>query len=89
VSALPGLADAVAVSAPSAEWGEVPVVFSAGASTDGNATRLDEVRSAVQAALGPAARPAALLKPDGIPLLASGKPDRVALARRAAEWAAE
>jgi O-succinylbenzoic acid--CoA ligase len=94
VSALPGLADAVAVSAPSAEWGEVPVVFSAGASTDGEAggngaaARLDEVRSAVQAALGPAARPAALLKPDGIPLLASGKPDRVELARRAAEWAA-
>jgi O-succinylbenzoic acid--CoA ligase len=82
VSALPGLADAVAVSGPSAQWGEVPVVFSAGVA------RLDEVRSAVQAALGSAARPAVLLTLDGIPMLASGKPDRVELARLAAEWAA-
>ena len=82
VSVLPGLADAVAVSAPSAQWGEVPVVFSTGAA------HLDEVRSAVQAALGSAARPAVLLTLDGIPMLASGKPDRVELARLAADWAA-
>ena len=90
VSALPGLADAVAASAPSAQWGEVPVVFSAGVgAVTSMAARLDEVRSAVQAALGSAARPAALLKLDAIPMLASGKPDRVELARRATEWAAE
>lgn len=83
LSALPGLADAVAVSAPSPEWGEIPVVFSSGAA------RLDEVRSAVEAALGAAARPAAVLTLDGIPMLASGKPDRVTLARLAANWAAE
>jgi O-succinylbenzoic acid--CoA ligase len=82
---LPGLADAVAVRAPSAEWGEVPVVFTGSRDAD---ARLEELRSAVQDELGAAARPAALISLDGIPLLASGKPDRVALARRAVEWAA-
>jgi O-succinylbenzoic acid--CoA ligase len=49
------------------------VVFTAGTAV------LEEVRSAVQAAIGPAARPAALITVPSIPLLASGKPDRVAL----------
>jgi O-succinylbenzoic acid--CoA ligase len=74
---LPGLADAVAVRAPSAEWGEIPVVFTG---SGGAALRLEELRSAVQDELGAAARPAALITIDHIPLLASGKPDRVALA---------
>lgn len=103
---LPGMADAVAAPAPSAEWGEVPVVFSArvgrvdGRWVDGlpsggmrsgdvhwDVAGLPELRSAVQTALGPAARPAALLTLDRIPLLPSGKPDRVALAALAADWA--
>jgi o-succinylbenzoate---CoA ligase len=79
VSSLPGLADAVVVSAKSREWGEVPVVFTAGSAV------LEEVRSAVQAAIGPAARPAALITVASIPLLASGKPDRVALGALAAD----
>jgi O-succinylbenzoic acid--CoA ligase len=79
VSSLPGLADAVVVSAKSREWGEVPVVFTAGSAA------LEEVRSAVQEALGPAARPAALITVASIPVLASGKPDRVALAALAVE----
>lgn len=83
VSSLSGRADAVVVSAPSPEWGEVPVVFTAAAGAG-----LDEVRSAVQAELGVAARPAALLVLDSIPLLASGKPDRVELGALAAQWAA-
>jgi O-succinylbenzoic acid--CoA ligase len=81
VSSLPGLADAVVVSAKSREWGEVPVVFTAGAAP------LEEVRSAVQAAIGPAARPAAVVTVQSIPLLASGKPDRVAIAAMAADRA--
>jgi O-succinylbenzoic acid--CoA ligase len=81
---LPGLADAVAVRAPSADWGEVAVVFTA--STDAVA-RLDELRAAVRAELGVAARPAALLAVESIPLLPSGKPDRVSLAAVAAAWA--
>ncbi|WP_349899777.1 AMP-binding protein [Parafrigoribacterium soli] len=92
VSGLPGLADAVAVRSPSVQWGEVPVVFfAAEASVDATGRpvpvpgqRLDEVRAAVQAALGSAARPAALFAIDRIPLLSSGKPDRVALAELAA-----
>ena len=75
--ALPGLADAVAVRAPSLEWGEVPVVFTG---SRGATAGLDELRSAVQDSLGAAARPAALIELERIPLLASGKPDRVALA---------
>jgi O-succinylbenzoic acid--CoA ligase len=82
--ALPGLTDAVAVRAPSAEWGEVAVVFTA--SMDAVA-RLDELRAAVRAELGVAARPAALLAVESIPLLPSGKPDRVSLAAVAAAWA--
>lgn len=85
-SALLGLTDAVAVRAPSAEWGEVPVVFTG--STDA-ALRLEELRAAVRAELGVAARPAALLALESIPLLPSGKPDRVALAALAAAWADE
>lgn len=82
--ALPGLADAMVVRAPSPEWGEVPVVFT-GAVTE--SPKLDELRSAVQDELGAAARPAALLLVDSIPLLPSGKPDRVALTALAARWA--
>ncbi|MHB1170977.1 MAG: AMP-binding protein [Lacisediminihabitans sp.] len=78
VTAIPGLADAVVVSVPSPEWGEVPVVIS---TRSGN---LEDVRSTVAAALGKSARPAALLLVDSIPLLSSGKPDRLALGSLAA-----
>ena len=46
---------------------------------------LDEVRAAVGAALGNPARPARVLTGAAIPLLPSGKPDRQALAARAAQ----
>ncbi|HXD60316.1 MAG TPA: acyl-CoA synthetase, partial [Lacisediminihabitans sp.] len=92
VSGLPGLADAVVVRAPHAQWGEVPVVFFApevSADAPGRPVRIsgarfEEVRSSVRVALGAAARPAALFAIDRIPLLPSGKPDRVALAELAA-----
>ncbi len=74
VRTLPGLADSVVVRAPSERWGEVPVVVTTGGMP------LEPLRSATAGALGRAAAPAAVFVIDEIPLLASGKPDRVALA---------
>lgn len=79
VRALPGLREAVVVPAPSPEWGQVPVVVS---TVD---AELDAVRAAVGEQLGRAAGPARMLLVDGIPLLPSGKPDRVRLTQLAAQ----
>lgn len=70
---VPGLDDAIAVAADSAEWGQVPVIV-----TTGTAPLL-AVRLAVEAALGRASAPARVITTERIPRLASGKPDRVAL----------
>ncbi len=78
VRSLAGLSDAVVVRAPSERWGEVPVVISTGVA------ELDTLRADVAAALGRAAAPAAVVTVAELPMLASGKPDRVALARLAA-----
>jgi len=80
VRELPGLHDAVVVAADSTEWGQVPVVVTAHT----GAAPLAEVRSRVAAALGRAAAPARVVVVADLPLLQSGKPDRVALARLAA-----
>ncbi len=72
VRSLPGLHDAVVVPAPSPEWGQVPVVVST------VEVALHEVRTAVSAVLGRAAAPDRILVVDAIPLLDSGKVDRVA-----------
>ncbi|MGL4340059.1 MAG: AMP-binding protein [Rhodoglobus sp.] len=77
VRRLPGLDDAVVVAVPHPPWGEVVVVVSA------VAMPLEELRGAVAASVGRAAAPARLLLVETIPLLASGKPDRLALT----EWA--
>lgn len=74
VRALPGLGDAVVVAAPHPEWGEAPIVVS----TVG--MPLDALREAVAASLGPAAAPARLVLVDALPLLATGKPDRLSIA---------
>jgi O-succinylbenzoic acid--CoA ligase len=81
VRAIPGLADAVVVRAPDATWGEVPVVFAAASA--GLVAGLAEVRAAVAERLGRAAAPARIVTVAELPLLASGKPDRVELARLA------
>lgn len=73
VRELPGLSDAVIVGAPDERWGEVPVL-----ATTGDCD-LDAVRTAVAESLGAEARPARVLRLGALPLLASGKPDRVAL----------
>jgi O-succinylbenzoic acid--CoA ligase len=67
------LTDAVVVAADDARWGQVPVVVATGR------MELDALRSIAIAALGVAAAPARLVTVDSIPLLASGKPDRLAL----------
>ncbi len=79
VQALPGLGEAVVVRAPDPEWGEVPVVVTA---VD---AALEPVRRAVADRLGRAAAPRRVLVVQAVPLLASGKPDRVLLTRLAAE----
>ena len=67
------LTDAVVLPADDARWGQVPVVVS---TVD---MPLDALRSAASAALGAAAAPARLVVVPSIPLLASAKPDRLAL----------
>ncbi|MEP6482065.1 MAG: AMP-binding protein [Rhodoglobus sp.] len=77
VRALPGLHDAVVVPAPSAEWGQVPVVIATAE------VALAHLRKAITESLGRAAAPARVIVVDAIPLLPSGKPDRVRLATSA------
>ncbi len=74
VRQLARLGDAVVVASPHPEWGEVPVVVSTG-SMD-----LAILREAVAVKLGPAGSPNRLVIVDELPLLASGKPDRLAIA---------
>lgn len=73
VRTLPGLLAAVVVPVPDARWGEASVVV-----VDSDA-ELKAIRAAVAAALGAAARPREVLRVERIPLLPSGKPDRVTL----------
>lgn len=73
----PGLADAVVVAGHDPEWGEVPVVVTTVRAD------LEALRRAVGAVLPPEARPDRIVTVDTVPLLPSGKPDRLAAARRA------
>lgn len=68
----PGV-DAHVVGAAHEQWGHVPVVI---ATSEIDVVRL---RLAVHRALGPEARPERVIRVARIPLLASGKPDRLAL----------
>jgi O-succinylbenzoic acid--CoA ligase len=68
-----GFEDAVVVAARDEKWGEVPVAFTA--RTDDPSPAI----AAIEAALGAAARPR-VRGGSVIPLLPSGKPDRVSLA---------
>jgi O-succinylbenzoic acid--CoA ligase len=78
IRSIAGLQDAVVVRAPSAEWGEVPVVFSTGRAS------LESVKTTVVARLGRASAPVAIVTVESVPLLTSGKPDRVSLTAFAA-----
>ncbi len=79
VLGIPALADAVVVKTTSERWGEVPVVVSTGVAA------LAEVRAYVAERVDRASAPAAIVTVERMPMLASGKPDRVALGVLAAE----
>ena len=68
-----GFADAFVVGAYHSEWGHVPVVVTT------RALDLVRIRLAVQKALGAEARPDRVVQVGSIPLLGSGKPDRLAM----------
>ncbi|HUG51064.1 MAG TPA: AMP-binding protein, partial [Terrimesophilobacter sp.] len=74
VHSLPGLGEAVVVAGSSRRWGQVPVVVAT------TAVDLSRLRDAVKSALGAAAAPASVIVIDALPRVASGKPDRRALA---------
>jgi len=71
----PGLADAVVVPGHDPEWGEVPVAVTT------TPADLRALRRAVGEALGPESRPDRIRVLDALPMLPSGKPDRLAIAR--------
>jgi O-succinylbenzoic acid--CoA ligase len=68
-----GVADAFVVGAHHTEWGHVPVVVTT------QVVDLVRIRLAVQRALGAEARPDRVITVPAIPLLGSGKPDRLAM----------
>jgi O-succinylbenzoic acid--CoA ligase len=76
VQELAGLEHAVVVAVDDAEWGQVPVVVVEGA----GGTALTAVRQHVAGRVGRAGAPARIVEVERVPRLASGKPDRVALA---------
>ena len=80
----PGLHDAVVVAVPDARWGEVPVAVTASTVFD-----LDAATTAVASDLGTPARPARVLTVPTLPLLASGKVDRLAVRALALAAAAD
>jgi O-succinylbenzoic acid--CoA ligase len=76
---VPGVAEAVVVGVPDAEWGHR--VAAAVVPAPGQAPpTLDDVRRAVGARIGPQAAPRQLLVVDALPLRGPGKPDRSRLA---------
>ncbi|MER7798227.1 AMP-binding protein [Microbacterium sp. NPDC096154] len=80
-----GLAGAVVVGAPHERWGEAPVLVAPRADVADPEAALAAARAAVAARIGKPARPARILLLDELPRLTSGKPDRRALTRLAAE----
>lgn len=74
-----GFEDAVVVAAPDARWGQIPVAFTTGTG---------DARAAIEAVgdlLGVPARPGRIIHLESMPMLPSGKPDRLALVALAAD----
>jgi O-succinylbenzoic acid--CoA ligase len=84
---VPGLAAAVVVGVDDARWGEASVIVAprGEALRRSEAEQLDHAREAVAAVLGKPARPARMILVDELAQLPSGKPDREAIRRLAAE----
>ncbi|PJJ65017.1 AMP-binding protein [Compostimonas suwonensis] len=83
VRSLDGLGDAVVVAADDPEWGQAPVVVAEGSVR--GLPGIAELRAVVAGALGRAAAPRSIVIVERLPVLASGKPDRIAITRIAAE----
>lgn len=75
VRSVQGLDDALLVAVPDARFGQASAIVVAGSPTIGDDALLHDARSAVESAIGRAARPARLSRVGAVPLLASGKPD--------------
>ena len=86
VQGLEGFHSAIVVPQPSTEWGQTAVVVTSEPFVEGT---LELVRERVTAAAGRAAAPSRIVMLDHIPTLSSGKPDRLAVARRLAGHPAE
>ncbi|MDN4598185.1 AMP-binding protein [Leifsonia virtsii] len=80
VQELTGFEHAVVVAVDDAEWGQVPIVVLEGAAPES----LAAVREHVAGRVGRAGAPARIVGLEKVPRLASGKPDRIALADTAA-----
>lgn len=87
VRQVPGLHQAVVVGIDDERWGEASVIVAARGEVlrRSESDQLVHARDAVAEALGKHARPARLILVDEIATLASGKPDREAIRRIAAE----
>lgn len=83
VRSVPGLASAVVVGVPDAKWGEASVIVAprGEALRRSETIQLEEARTAVDAEIGPFARPSRMVLVDEIATLPSGKPDREAIRR--------
>jgi o-succinylbenzoate---CoA ligase len=87
VRQVPGLRQAVVVGVADERWGEASVIVAARGEVlrRSESDQLVNARDAVAEALGKHARPARLILVDEVATLASGKPDREAIRRIAAE----
>ncbi|MGO1921451.1 MAG: AMP-binding protein [Microbacterium sp.] len=87
VRGIPGLTNAVIVGVDDARWGEASVIVAerGEALRRSEAEQLEQAREAVAAEIGKPARPARMILVDELAILPSGKPDREAIRRVAAE----
>lgn len=87
VRTVPGLAEAVVVGVDDARWGEASVIVTRRGEVlrRSEAEQLEHARELVASELGKPARPARLILVDELAMLPSGKPDREAISRLAAE----
>lgn len=87
VRGIPGLTDAVVVGVEDERWGEASVIVAkrGEALRRSEAEQLQQARDVVTEELGKPARPVRMILVDEIATLSSGKPDREAIRRIAAE----